>query len=351
MTGVGTAEVEAITPKVIAKILEESPKADMVFTQLFRENRDLERTRGQFIVIPKAKASLNVMSDLQPGESISPSTFSYEGVTIYPAKFGARLEVNTEALTSPSRDIIKDILQETALDWAEELEYRAQTVALDLKAGTITSWSGGTLGSTTLTPIVSIVSSELESGSVSSVDYYDGKVLLSTSISTGTVIFLYSNRCRESSLFIDAASPGSLTVNDILNLRGSLVANSLRPDVVIVHPIDLPDIFESATGNVFISLRQYSSRDNILKGEVGQIVDLRLLTSPYAPEGIAIVADSKRLGWDIIKRDLKASTELRPDKDQTWIHLWAEREFAVSEDNAIGILVNVKKGTYRAADL
>jgi hypothetical protein len=201
--------------------------------------------------------------------------------------------------------------------------------------------------------MIAISSVDLSTGSISSVDYYDGKILLSSSVSTGTVTFLYSDRCKSSSLYVDAVDPGTLTIYDILNIRGSLIANSMRPDVVIVHPVDLPDIFlsQEAAGNAFIPSKQYANKEDLLAGEVGQIVDLKLLSSLYAPEGVAIVADSKRLGWDIIKRDLTGTAEVKPEKDQTWYHLWAEREFAVSDDSAIGVVVNIKKNQYKASDL
>jgi len=195
---------------------------------------------------------------------------------------------------------------------AEELDLRAQTIALDLKSGTITSWTGGTLGSTTLTPIVSI-SSVSPGATVSAVDYYDGKVLLSSSVPAATVTFLYSDRCKSSGLVVDASEKSKLTTWDLLKLRSTLLAASVSPDIVIVNSNEI--------------------------------------TTLLYDEGAAIMVDSSRFGYQVIKRELEAKKEDRPELDRTWYHLWTEREFAVTDDNAIGIVVNAKAGSFSASDL
>jgi len=36
---------------------------------------------------------------------------------------------------------------------------------------------------------------------------------------------------------------------------------------------------------------------------------------------------------------------------QIWYNLWAERDFGISDTLAVGIITNLKTGTYPAADL
>jgi len=345
----GTADVQAVTPRVIAKAVDYVSKRKAVFSQVFRENRDLEKTKGRRLILPNVTESITVEA-VTPGSSVSTSsTISYTGVTVDVTKFGIRLEVDNEALEMPVRDILKDFLYEAGRKLAEELDLRAQTVALDLKVGTITSWTGGTLGTTTLTPMIAITS--VSSGAtISSVDYYDGKVLLESSVSAATVTFLYSNRCKDTGLVVDASNKSSLTTWDILNLRATLLASSVNPDIVLVNSKEVSTVlYDPNVPDLFVNAKLYN--EDLVNGEIGMIADLKLVESPLVPEGVAVMVDSSRLGHQVIKRDIEAEKEDKPDIDRTCYHIWTEREFAVVDNRAIGVVVNAKSGVYKASDL
>ncbi len=345
----GTADVKEITPRVISKTVDFVSRRKTVFTQVFKENRDLQKIKGRRIVLPNVSENI-IVETVSEGSSVSTSsTISYTGTTVEVAKFGIRLEIDNEALEMPVRDVLKDFLYEAGMKLAEELDLRAQTVALDLKTGTITTWTGGTLGSTTLTPIVAI-SSVSSGATISAVDYYDGKVLLSNSVSAATVTFLYSNRCKTSGLVVDASEKAKLTSWDILKLRSSLLTSSVNPDIVLVNSNEITTLlYDPDVPGLFVNAKLYN--EDLINGEVGMIADLKVVESPIVPEGIAVMVDSSRLGYHVIKRDLEAEQEDKPDIDRTWYHLWTEREFAVTDDNAIGIVVNAKAGNFSASDL
>jgi len=347
----GTADVQAITPKVIAKTIDDVARNEVVFTQLFRENKDFLRSPGRRLEIPKLEDNIVVSSDVGENTTLPPSSFSYDALTVDVAKFGVRLEIPKEVLESTARDLLKDAVYMVGKKYADELDKRAQTIALDLKTGSITSWSGGTLGSTTLTPVISI-SSVPSGATVSSVDYYSGKVLLTSSISSGTLTFLYSDRCRSNGFYLDANTKQYLKIWDVLNLRSTLISNSIHPDVLLVHPSEVTTLlYDPDTQTLFVHERLYAGKDDKLNGELGQIVDLKVVSSANVPEGVGILVDSSRLGYDVIKRDLDGNEEIKPDYDSVFYHFWAEREMAVSDDNAIGVIVNAKQGEYGAASL
>ena len=342
-------DVSAITPDVIAKTIDEVSRHKRVFSQLFRENRDLVGKPGRRLIIPKFVSNISVSSDVNEGASIPPSTFSYTGVTVDVVKFGIRLEIDKEALEIPVRDILKDALAISGREWASELDKRAMTIALDLRSGTITSWEGGTLGAATA-PIVQITS--VSGATIDSVDYYKGSVVLTGSVSAATVTYLYSNRCKSTGQYIDVSSPEYLKVWDVLKLRSTLIANTIYPDVLIVHPRELETLlYDPDCMSLFVSVKEYRDENDILNGEIGQLADLRVLASGICPEGIGILVDSNRLGYDVIKRDLTGTKEDKPEYDQVWYHLWSEREFTVSDSYAIGIAVNAKTGVYKATHL
>ena len=345
LSGLGTADVQAITPKQIGDYIDTIARGKAVFAQLFRENRDLTKIQGRKITLPRISAGATISSDLAPGDTVAPGTFSWTGLTIEVSKFGARLEIPREVIETPVRDVFKDILLDTGEEWAKVLDDRARTIALDLKEGTITSWSGGTLGTTTLTPIIQITS--VSGATISQVDYYGGSIWLRDSVSAATVTFLYSDRCRSTGLYVSAVSPGMLLAHDILNIRRKLIESSMDPDVVLVNDKDLPTLlYDANASGIYTDITEY--KDEALNGEVGRIADLRLLTSVYTPEGVAIVVDSSKLGWDVIKRDLHGIKEDKPEYDSVYFHLWAEREFGVSNSLAIGVVVNANSGEYPA---
>jgi len=345
----GTADVQEITPRIISKTVDFVSRSKTVISQIFRENKDLEKVKARSIVLPNVTESITVETLSEGGTISSSSTISYTGTTVEVSKFGIRLEIDNEALEMPVRDVLKDFLYEAGKKLAEELDLRAQTISLDLKSGTISSWSGGTLGSTTLTPIVTI-SSVSPGATINAVDYYDGKVLLSNSVSAATVTFLYSNRCKSSGLVVDVSEKSSLTAWDIFNLRSTLLAATVNPDIVLVNSTEVSTLlYDPDVSSLFVNAKLYNK--DLISGEIGMIADLRIVESPLVPEGVAIMVDSSRLGYHVIKRDLEAEEESKPAIDRTWYHLWTEREFAVTDDNAIGIIVNAKSGSFSASDL
>jgi len=344
------ADVEAITPKVIATVVDATAKHLLSFTLAFREQRDLERVKGRKIVLPKIKDIIQVRSDVAPGQTIPASTFSYEGTTLEVAKFGMLLQITNEALEAPVRDLLRDILAEASWQYAVALDKRAGTIGLDIKTGTITSWSGGTLGTTTLVPILEITS--VTGATIEAVDYYDGKVLLTGSVPTATVTFTYSDRLKSTGIYLEARDPGTLTAHDVLKLRNELISNTIYPNMLLIHPEDLGNfLYDEMLSSLFIPSIQYEREKLIAPSEIGQLLDLRVLCSGNLIPGACILVDSRRLGFHVIKRGLEGIEEAKPEIDSVHYHLWAESEFGVTDPKAIGLITNIKIGQYKAEDL
>ena len=342
-----TINVTAITPKVIAPIIDDVARADVVVAQLFKPIRDLVNTSGRKLEIPIYKNYISISSDVAEGNTVPASSFSYDATTIQVAKFGIRVDFQKEAIESPQRDILKDAVYMTGKEFANELDLRAETILLDLKVGTISTFSGGTLGSTSLTPIIDVKT--LSAGTISSVDYYDGKVLLASSIAACTVTFTYSNRCSTlgTSLLQDATGKQTLTVSDVFTLKNSMVDKTIAPDVMLLNSKDMKNLLADAS---FQNLFEYTD-DKKYNGEIGKLLDLTLVSSKILPEGVAILVESDRLGYEVIKRDLTSYEEALYDYDNVAYHMWSEREYGVSDANAVGVVVNLKTGSYPAANL
>jgi len=345
----GSADVAAITGQDIADTILELAYPKFVLSQLYKKVKIPDGHKS--VVVPlRPSATINVSQNVVEGTSIALSSYSFTGQTISASKQGIRFEINNEALESTKRNLLEDLFHEASNEWAKVQELNGLTVCLDLRTGTIDTWTGGTLGGTTFTPIISIVS--IGSGTISNVDYYKGSVVLTGSISAGTVTFLYSNMAKNSGLYSAVKDAGTLGIWDVFKLRSSLCANSVNPDVVLVNDVDLPTMLYSPdVSDSLISIKEYTSQDDILNGEIGLVPPLRLFSSPLIMQGAAIVLDSKRLGFNCIKRELEGTKEEKSEIDSTWYHLWSENSFVVADNLSVGVLVNAKTGQYPAANL
>jgi hypothetical protein len=342
--GLGSVDVVSITGSYVAKVIDYSAKEQAVFSSLFRPV-SIPEGYGK-ILLPLGKSSIT-FEIVNEGNTVSTeSNYYYNAQTVTPIKYGAILKCDMEAVESPTRIVFDDLLLEGSKEWTRMLEERASTVALDIRSSSITSWSGGTLGSTSLTPIIGITS--VTGGTISSVDYYDGKVLLTGSTSGATVAFTYGNRCSTlgTGLVKDATSKGSLTLDDVLSLSNSMTANTVHPDILFVHNIDLRNF---AKDTEFQNYLIYGESKR--KGFIGRALGLTVVTSGILPEGLGILVDSERLGWDIHKRDLEGIKQEFPSEDRIYYHLWAEREYAIADTLAIGVVTNIKTGLYPATNL
>ena len=117
----------------------------------------------------------------------------------------------------------------------------------------------------------------------------------------------------------------------------------------MVNPVDLIDLLYDAAGNgLFTSVREYTVENGVLNGEIGQIGDIKLIKSALVPEGVGLLVDVERVGYQIVSRNFEGTREDFPEFDQIRYHLYSERDFGVSNSLAIGVLVNAKSGRYGA---
>jgi len=346
----GTADVAVITPKIIAKTIEEVARGERVFAQFFRENRDLIGTgKPHEIVFPKKGTGISVSWGVTPGSTISASSFSYSATTIRVQKGGIRLHFTREALEAAQRDVIRDHIYEAGLEWAESLDDLARTVMLDIKVGTLAFSGDSDATSATVpaanSPILEIVSHN--GNTISGVDYYDGVVYFADSAPASTVVYTYADRPNDNNMVVEVANAQTISVWDVLQARTKLIAQNRKPDILIMNDADLPGLLYD-TKLKFLDASAYGSREAILNGEIGKIFGLRVVTSTRAPEGAAIVIDSSRLGYDVIRRELEGHREEKYEYDSVWYHFWSERNFGVTDDLAVALVVGGKTGDYAA---
>ena len=333
-----TTNVTVITPTVIAPIIADVARDEAIVSQLFTPMRDLVNKAGRQLIVPKYVDNIVVYSDVAEQATILASSFSYDALTVNVAKFGIRIDFQTEAIEQATRDIIKDGLYMAGKAYAKEADLRAETALLTLFPVTITTWSSGTVGTvgSSNVPIVNVISAT--GATVSTFDSMGGTVLLTGSISGATVVVSCSDVANTQE------GTGTLILSDVFTLAGAMSNSSINPDVLLVSDNDLVGLVsDTAFQNLFVPSKLYQccEKNKLFNGEVGCVLKYSVISSGIIPSGVAILADSSRIGYDVIKRDLEGYSEKLFDQDMVRYHLWAEREFKLLDTLAVGLIVNV----------
>jgi hypothetical protein len=311
----------------------------IVFSQLFEQIK--QPNRFDFTKVPITLGSVEV-NIIPVGSTVPISSISFDSATVRPAKYGCAISVNKEAISSCSR--LTDILiNELSTAIAKDSDTRAKDVALTIGYETITTFSGGTLGQSSNTPLLGVISSSIGTISISTIDFYSGKVLLSSSLDSGTIVFSYSSLNNGQVV----NGQGSLNINSILTLRGQMLSNSVHPTVCIVNHKDVPPILLSNSA-LFLPKQSYNNNTKLLNGEIGSIVDLKLLTSPLVPSGNIILIDVNRLGYNVVASGLKTDVISQPASDSYLFQSLISDEFVLADSLAVGLVVN---GSSMSGDL
>ena len=349
----GTADVANISGVDVSKSILEKSQLKGIFQQLYKSRIVPE---GNLIFkYPKSpSSSLVVSQNVSPNSSIGVSGYQFNAGTINPRKNGLRVELSLESIedaSSSNIDLVEKMINEISNEVRAVNDARAFTVCLDIQSNTLTEsdFTGGTLAASTLKPILEIISSTFNTGSISSWDSADGKILLSSSITSGTLIYSYSNQARLNSQYQNCGTPQTITLADIFTMRSKMRGNSIYPDIVLLNDNDFDNLFiTSELGGLWVGVDSYKGNSEPLIGEIGKLLDLKVLCGcTLVPEGISVLVDSSRLGYEAVFRsDVKV--EFLPENFSKGIHLWDERDYGISDTLAVGLVVN---GNSLAANL
>lgn len=346
----GTADVAAITPKIIATAIMEVARGETVFAQFFRPNRDLVgQGTPHEMSFPKKGTGITTSWGVSPGGTVTASSMTYDATTIRVAKGGIRLEFTNESLESSMRDVIKDHIYDAGLEWAEQIDDVAKTIMLSLveTTGTFTAAEGTSSVSVLAAkaPILEITS--YVGNTIDFVDYYEGVIYFAGTAPTSTFSFKYANRPNSNTMTVETQSAQTISPWDMWQAKNKIVAQKRHPSFFVMNDLDLPGFIYDQNLK-FLDVSAYGSREAIMNGEVGKVLALRIVTSVLAPEGAGIVLDTSRMGYDVTKRDLRGYREDKYEYDSVWYHFWSERNFGVTDDLAVALVVGGKAGTYAA---
>ena len=351
--GLSTADVNSIAGIDVSDQLLQKAQQKTIFSQLYK-SVNVEEGHNSFKYPKSPSSTITVSQDVAPNSSIAISGYVFNAGTIIPRKNGVRVELTNEAIedaSSSNKELVQVMIDEISNEIKAVNDARAYTIALDVQYNTLTEsdFTGGTLAASTLKPILEIISSTFNTGSISSWDSADGKILLSSSITSGTLIYSYSNQARLNSQYQNCGTPQTITLADIFTMRSKMRGNSIYPDIVLLNDNDFDNLFiTSELGGLWVGVDSYKGNSEPLIGEIGKLLDLKVLCGcTLVPEGISVLVDSSRLGYEAVFRsDVKV--EFLPENFSKGIHLWDERDYGISDTLAVGLVVN---GNSLAANL
>ena len=345
---VTTADITAQLPKIIAKGIEEARRPKLYMLQLFRENRQLVGKPGKELhVTVGGRMGYAIVGE---GESLSSALSAQEksltDVTITPIKIGSWTQITKEAIKSAQIDLIDMHVETLTLDMAEGLNtYLYQTLVGTVSTTETIAGADTDTYDLSYGKILKVNSVKVDGDATTgySVDYYDGKIKLASSVATGSSIevsYIYTNR----TYVLDASTAGKLSYSDIINARAKVIANRFTPNVMVVSPVLEADLLKT---DQFIDVSKYGDREPILNGEIGKIAGLKVIPESTAYD-VLVVTDAPKQGIVVWKQPLEILDKDDPDTYSIKIYAYELVGAETLFDEAVCIVVNTQ---HDAADL
>jgi len=349
--GVGdieSADVAAITPQVIAAAFEEVVHKKCVWAQLFKVNKDILNKPGKEVIFPGAtaggafKVGVSENTDITTVSGASVGLGAYNTVSIGVTKIGGYMNITREAVKFAMRDVIKDEIYETGLQYKEAIDDMAYNQLMygandeqTPSTVTFTSLSVVDLGQTNILEVVSLASDQ----PLTAIDYVNGKAYFSAA-ATGTIQFRYGVKpgLSRSSARAGTTSTG-ITAWGVLDAKAAMISQGRDPDVVVMNYNAVPNLLYDVKVN-FLDVSAYGSNEPLYNAEVGKLWGLKVVTeSRHLPNGAAVLVDKDRMGWDVHKEELTSYREDVYKKDAVSYYFYAERGFGVKDTLALALVL------------
>ena len=331
--GLGKADVEAVSGESVSKVMLKAVNSKLVFDQLFK-NEELPNGFSSGVVPNAPTTALTINVNIGAGNSLSESGYTYNGTTVTPIKNGLYIAIDNESIKVSSNPLMNNLVNEMSSALAREMDKEASTVLLGITAVTLTTFTDGTIGACS-TPVLEIVS--VNGGTIASVDYEKGSIILDASIPS-TITYTYSSVANGTGYHMASTSAKTISIKDVLTMRGSLNANSIHPDVLIINDIDVTNFVYDTQTDGLISY----SKDARYNGEIASLLDLSILTSDLLPQGIAVLVDSSRSGYSITGNRGKVFSTVQDklDLDQKHLRVYSEVGYSLGDTKSVGIITN-----------
>jgi N4-gp56 family major capsid protein len=357
-----SSDVAAITPEIISEAFTAIAHKKVVFAQLFKTNRDILNKPGKQVVFPGATAAggftIGVPENTDiTGLNASIGIESYNGTTITITKIGGYLNITRESIKYAMRDVIKDNIYEVGLQYKEAIDdmayytliYGQYTSASAQKATISTGSSIGALASNVL-----YISAITTNPGVEAVDYVDGSIYFTSTLTSDCIVTFYT--VTKPGIYVRSAqrksSSEGITAWGLLEAKATMIGYGRDPKVAVMSFADIPNLLYDDKVD-FLDSSAYGGREPLMNAEIGKLWGLKIITeSRRLPRGVALVVDTDRMGYDVIKEDLEIFRDPVYERDAVSYYAYAERGFGVKDTLALAVVLGGTPdypGTYPAS--
>lgn len=333
----GTTDLPSLLTQVILTEVEEAARARRFGRNLISINEDLVRTKGRSIIFYR-RGTLSA-TGVSEGATPTGATITYTPYTLTVAKYAVSAKITQEAIDGSNLDLIRDTIYEAGIALAD----KEDNVILDAllgKESTLTVQAVAAIeGGTTAFAHAPVLWADITEGANTiTVDYYNGVMVASGTATPFTVSFYWSDRTN----YVDAGTEGTFSYIDIVNAANVIRGKKWEPDFMLIHPDQMHMLLKSSQ---FIDASKYGAREPLLRGEIGQISNMRVLVSTNCTSGNALLISSKRAGKLAIKRHVDLKRWDNPSTDSIELYFYMEYGARVTDEDAVCLVVGLGSTT------
>ena len=337
LANMGTTQVQAITPKVIAAVIEDIRRERRIWGQFYKVNRDLIGSGGREVDFPKKRTGITASWDVSPEEGLSAASMTFSAVTIPIKKGGVAIGFQGEAIRQAQRDVLADAIREAGEVWADTIDLVAFEALFPVASAEALA-AGATLANSFVVGI-----RDMDTASQTIVQASTGKC---TVTAANTISYWYVPLTGALSSATDSVSvrrvtdnSGTFVAKDILKGRADMLAKHHQPDVMVMHPTVLTDILYDSSVK-FLEASAYGAKTPLWNAELGKVWDMSVIVTTKMPRyGIALL-DSGDIGYEIHRKPMKLTRDEYSGMSMDVLYFWGFQEinYGVVNPHAYGAI-------------
>ncbi len=319
----GTSDLPTLLTQVILDEVEEAARARRFGRNLLKINEDLVRTKGRSIIFYR-RGTLTADS-VAEGGTPQGATITYTPYTLTVSKYAVAAKITQEAIDGSNLDLIRDTIYEAGIALADKEDLVILTALLGKTKGGDTFTTGG---ATLSAPVLSIVS--VDTGAKAATIAWDTGVVSKAS-GGSSFTYWYSGRTNH----LAAKTYGTFSYYDVVAGANVIRGKKWEPDFMLIHPDQMHMLLKSTQ---FIDASKYGAREPLLRGEIGQISNMRVLVSTNMSSGNALIINSKRAAKLAIKRHVDLKRWDNPATDSIELYFYMEYGATVTDEDAVMVV-------------
>lgn len=323
----------------------------MVAVQLLGEDNSLVNAADDVKTLRREKTRM-VAVDLSEGTDVTDISVAdrWENFDVTTTKFGGGEEITEEAIDNADFDVVKEELQGIADAMAIKADSRVWEELLDYTLITAEVIAGGATefdlahGDNTVTgeAIYAVTNVTVTNPTTWELDYLNGHIKFAIDPGASTISYYYGSTARG---YVRAATAGTVSYNDIINMRTSLRKVLVKGERTVVT--DAESEGQLLKDDKFLDASAYGDKV-VLNGEIGKISGMRVVTTDTLFDNLPVVLiRGDNLGKVVYKKKLSTKVQqLEKRTDDVWIQAWQKSFPGIVRPTWIRVLINAQIYAY-----